>query len=60
MLEMDSGLREMTFKGEPSMRVREQAMLSGRMTTLRDDGLRKVFDGTTSLEEVVRICATAE
>ncbi|MFO0984100.1 MAG: GspE/PulE family protein [Planctomycetota bacterium] len=60
LLEMDSGLREMTFRGEPSMKIREQATLSGRMTTLRDDGLRKVFDGITSLEEVVRICATAD
>jgi type II secretory ATPase GspE/PulE/Tfp pilus assembly ATPase PilB-like protein len=42
------------------MKVREQACLSGRMTTLRDDGLRKVFEGITSMEEVVRIVATSE
>jgi type IV pilus assembly protein PilB len=60
LLEMDSTLREMTFRGDPSMKVREQACLSGRMTTLREDGLRKVFEGITSMEEVVRIVATSE
>ena len=54
MMEMNSVLREMVFRREPVAKVKEQARLSG-MVTLLEDGVRKVFDGLTTLEEVCTI-----
>jgi len=55
MLELDSALRDMTFRGEPMMTVRAQAERSGRLSPLRDDGVRKALAGTTTLSEVLRV-----
>ncbi len=60
LLEMDGRLREMIFRGEPHMKVREEAILSGRMSTLIEDGRRKVLSGTTSVREVLRVVAGNE
>jgi type IV pilus assembly protein PilB len=60
LLEMDSRLREMTFRGEPHMKIREEAILSGRMSTLLEDGRRKVLNGMTSVREVLRVIAGNE
>ncbi len=60
LLEMDSRLREMTFRGEPAMRIREEAIASGRMSTLLQDGQRKVLNGMTSVREVLRVIAGNE
>jgi type IV pilus assembly protein PilB len=57
LLEMDSRLREMTFRGEPNLKIREEAVLSGRMSTLLEDGRRKVLTGMTSVREVLRVIA---
>jgi type IV pilus assembly protein PilB len=57
LLEMDSRLRELTFRGEPHMKIREEAILSGRMTTLLEDGRRKVLSGMTTVREVIRVIA---
>ncbi|MEQ8763176.1 MAG: ATPase, T2SS/T4P/T4SS family [Planctomycetota bacterium] len=54
-LELDDDLRDMTFRREPSPRIRETAVSSGKLSTLKDDGLRKVFEGITTLDEVLRI-----
>jgi len=35
------------------LQIRQQAVAEG-MRTLRDDGLRAIFDGHTSIEEVVK------
>ena len=55
LLEMDSALRDMTFRNESTMAIRAQAERSGRMSTLREDGLRKVLAGTTTIDEVLRV-----
>ena len=54
LMEMTSVMREMVFKKEPVQRVKEQARMAG-MVTLLEDGVRKVFDGITTLDEVATI-----
>lgn len=55
LLEMGADLREAVFENAPTSRLRELAASSGSMTTLREDGLRKVATGTTSVEELLRV-----
>lgn len=52
LMELDSNLREMTFRREPHSEIRRQARLSG-MITLQEDGIRKILAGVTTLEEVL-------
>jgi type II secretory ATPase GspE/PulE/Tfp pilus assembly ATPase PilB-like protein len=47
-------MREMVFRKESVQKIKEQSRLSG-MVTLLEDGVRKIFDGLTSLEEVALI-----
>ena len=54
LMEMNSVMRDMVFRKEPVDKVREQARLSG-MVTLLEDGVRKVMDGLTSIEEILTI-----
>ncbi len=49
---MNSRLREMAFQKATTDSLREQARRDG-MHTLLDDGLRKVLDGWTTLDEVL-------
>ena len=37
----------------PTLAIRQKAIEQG-MRTLRDDGLRAIFDGHTSIEEVLK------
>jgi type IV pilus assembly protein PilB len=61
LLELDATLREMTFRNESTLTIREQAERSGRMSTLREDGLRKVLAGLTTIPEILGVVsATAE
>jgi type IV pilus assembly protein PilB len=50
-------LREMTFRGEPMVRLREYAWQSGGMSTLLQDGVRKVMQGHTTIPELLRVVA---
>ena len=54
MLEMNNELRELAFNRAGIAEVRRAAKASG-MTTLLDDGQRKILKGTTSVEEISRI-----
>jgi type IV pilus assembly protein PilB len=54
LMEMNATMRDMVFKKEPVQKIKEQARLGG-MVTLLEDGVRKIFDGLTSLEEVATI-----
>jgi type IV pilus assembly protein PilB len=54
MMMMTNEIRELTFNKAPVNRIR-QAAISGGMRSLLDDGKYKIFDGTTTLEEVARI-----
>lgn len=53
LMQMDSVLRDMTYARASSQEIRAQARTSGGMKSLREDGLRKVLEGVTSLEEVL-------
>ncbi len=54
LMEMSPVMREMVFRKEPVQKIKEQARMSG-MVTLLEDGVRKIFDGLTSLAEVATI-----
>jgi type II secretory ATPase GspE/PulE/Tfp pilus assembly ATPase PilB-like protein len=60
LMEMDARLRDMTFRQEPHLKIREEAVASGRMSTLLDDGRKKVISGLTSLRELLRVVAGAD
>ncbi len=60
LMELDAALRDMTFRNEPAVAVRAQAERSGRLSTLRNDGLRKVLAGTTSISEVLKVVSSLE
>ncbi len=53
ILEITESIRELIVAGEPSGVIRERAIQQG-MRTLREDGLRSIFTGATSVEEVIR------
>ncbi|MBX3426508.1 MAG: Flp pilus assembly complex ATPase component TadA [Pirellulales bacterium] len=50
---MNNELREMIMRNASTDELREAARKSG-MVTLRDAGLRSMFDGTTTADEVIR------
>lgn len=54
LLVMNEKLREMVMDKATSRALREEAVRSG-MRTLRDDGIRKVEMGITTVDEVVRV-----
>jgi type IV pilus assembly protein PilB len=53
VMEVDEELRELVLVGASAMELKKKAIERG-MITLRRSGLRKVMDGVTTLEEVVR------
>ena len=54
LLVIDDDIKELISKRRSSHIVKEVAIERG-MSTLREDGLRKVLDGETTLEEVCRV-----
>jgi len=56
LMEMDTQLRDMAFNKAPTNRIRDQAAASG-MRTLLHDGVRKVLQGSTTIEEVLSTVA---
>jgi type II secretory ATPase GspE/PulE/Tfp pilus assembly ATPase PilB-like protein len=55
LVEMNSTLRQMVHEQTPLPSFREECRRSGGMVTLREDALRKVEAGITTLDEVVRV-----
>ena len=55
MMKLNSTIREMTFKREPTQTIRRQARLLG-MKSLLEDGLHKAVTGLTTLDEVLSTC----
>jgi type IV pilus assembly protein PilB len=55
LMKMNSAIREMTFKREPTQSIRRQARLHG-MRTLLEDGILKALKGITTLDEVLSTC----
>jgi type IV pilus assembly protein PilB len=54
LMELNSTIRELVFHKQPTAKIKEQARLNG-MVTLLEDGVRKVFDGITTLEEILTL-----
>jgi len=57
MMEMNSELREMAFRKAATTEIRAKARSYG-MLTLLEDGLRKVMEGYSTVEEVLRVAGT--
>lgn len=53
LLKISDPLREMINDRAPGVLMRQKAIELG-MTTLREDGLRSIYDGLTTIEEVVK------
>jgi len=53
VMEMTQDLRDLAFQKAPAGEIRAKARSLG-MVTLMEDGLRKVMDGITTLEEILR------
>ena len=53
LLILDDDLRELIMQNAPTDKVRKTAQKKG-MTLLRDAGIKFIFDGTTTAEEIVR------
>ena len=59
LMMMTSKIREMTFQQASTVEIRRAAVKEG-MTTLFDDGIKKVLRGITSVEEVMRVARLEE
>ncbi|PTY04460.1 pilus assembly protein PilB [Verrucomicrobia bacterium LW23] len=53
LLDVTEPIRELITNRAPSIVIRQKAIELG-MVTLRSDGLRSIFDGDTSIEEVLK------
>jgi general secretion pathway protein E len=54
MLQLDNAIRDLIDRSEDFMKIKEVAMKRG-MRTLRQSALRKLAEGATTFEEVVRV-----
>jgi type II secretory ATPase GspE/PulE/Tfp pilus assembly ATPase PilB-like protein len=45
-------IREMIIKGSPAAEIQQAAVRAGKLKTLREDAIKKVQLGVTTLEEV--------
>jgi len=52
-LRMSESLRDLVVERASTMVIKQKALEQG-MRTLRDDGLRAIFDGATSIEEIIK------
>jgi type IV pilus assembly protein PilB len=57
ILEVNSSIREMIFEGKSESEIKNQAIKNG-MTPLREAGIDKIKEGTSTVEEILR--ATVE
>src|SRR5476649_312928 len=53
LLDISEPIRELIAQRAPSVVIRQKAIEMG-MTTLRSDGLRSIFEGETTIEEVLK------
>ena len=59
LMQMTSRIRELAFEGAPTQQIRKAAVGQG-MSTLYNDGIRKVLKGVTTIEEVLRVAKKVE
>ena len=60
MLEIEDQIRRMIIEERPVGHLRDFAVEHGHMKTLRNDGVRKVTTGKTSVAEVMRVTSSDE
>ena len=60
LFKLDSTIREMCFRGASSVKIREQAKISGGLVSLMDDGVRKFLAGDTTIEEVLTVAVAGD
>ncbi|MGJ8639147.1 MAG: GspE/PulE family protein [Opitutaceae bacterium] len=53
MINITDAIREMVNNRAPTLALKQKALEQG-MRSLRDDGLRAIFDGNTTIEEVLK------
>jgi type IV pilus assembly protein PilB len=53
LLDISDPIRELITKKAPTLVLKQKAIELG-MTTLREDGIRNIFDGVTTIEEVLK------
>lgn len=53
LLMLNDAIRDLITNNAPTLVLRQKALEQG-MRTLRDDGLRAIFDGLTTIEEVLK------
>jgi len=53
MIKVSDSIREMINNRAPTLALKQKALEQG-MRSLRDDGLRAIFDGNTTIEEVLK------
>lgn len=54
LMPMSEPIRELVLKGASSAQIRDQAIAEG-MKTLADDGILKVLEGVTTIDELLRV-----
>ncbi len=59
LMMMTNKLRDLAFSGASTQEIRRMAISQG-MVSLYDDGIRKVLNGTTTIEEVFRVAKRVE
>ncbi len=59
IMPVDDEIKSLIVRQAPSSQIKEAAIAAG-MRTLQQDGLSKVMNGTTSLEEVLRVVFVEE
>jgi type II secretory ATPase GspE/PulE/Tfp pilus assembly ATPase PilB-like protein len=59
ILLMDEAIRGLVLTRRTSQQIKQEAVKAG-MHTLRQDGIRKVYDGITTLSEIIRVTSIEE
>ena len=59
MMMLNAEIRELAFNRAPTNKIRSAALANG-MVSLLEDGKRKIFLGTTTMEEVSRFAQAEE
>jgi len=58
LMVINESIREMIYKNATLSEIRETAIKKNGMITLKEDGLRNIIQGITTIEEVVRTTST--
>ena len=58
LMVINENIRELIYKSAPLSEIRETAIKKNGMVTLKEDGLRNITQGITTIEEVLRTTST--